>query len=278
MINYNKSSKQLAVDLINQVLDSKVGINEVEFTDVTYLEEGYYNTRAVLKPALGSTWQDPVTIEYDRLNMVYFFKGIPIIIEPNYQRTLSDLLPVINKTYSLSLSRDDIIDGKIPEGTLPPYTLEIKINPTNPALYGSFRVVISNEDKSLKRKLSGVELGRIRYPTDDISKIQGPMYLRAIDFTEEKDTLLGYLRGDKVDERLVNLINRYTEDGWVNVNEMFDFNLFDSEIVYSGVNDTRLDYHTHPDYTHVLIIAINNAYCRNVSGYLTLHYNYSTLY
>lgn len=273
MIDYNKSSIQLAIDMVNQAAGTSFRIKDITFKDVKYLDEGYYNTSAKLVPALGSDYQDPVVIQYDRINVDTFFRGIEVKVQPAYQKMLSDYLPTINETYGLSLTSEDIVDGLIPVDTSPPFKVKITIKDDNPAFYGSFILLVTNERKSIRDMVDGVKFGGIPYPTENVGKIQGSLYFYGEDWTELRRLLESYYVNMFIDDRFINEINLYSNDLWISTPNLADFNLYNAKVVHNGQYDRNNEYTKKVGFSNVLVIRLDENYCKNVGGYLVFHYN-----
>lgn len=273
MVDYKKSCKQLALDMINSSAGTTLRTGDVDFKDVVYLDEGIYNTQITLTPAVISEWQEPITLQYDRLNIAQLFKGIPVKFKPNYQKTVGDFLPLVNEIYGLSLSVDDIMDGVIPDGINPPYTLHVKIREDNPAFYGEFHITVTDEDKSLRGLLSNLALPGITTPFGNTDKILGPLYLSGIDFSDNSASLSGYNADDVVDDHLTEIINLYSDDEWLSISSELPFNLYNAKVIYNSALDENNQYSKQRYFNRLLVIQLDETYCNNVSGYLTLHYN-----
>lgn len=273
MIDYNKPSMQLALDMINSAAGTQYRLKDITLMDIQYEEEGFYNTSATVTPVEGSGYQDPHRIQYDRINMDIFFKGIPVTVVPAYQKLLSDYLPSINKAYGLSLDASDIIDGVIPSNTNPPFKIDIQINPYNPAFYGKFTLLVSDARKSIKLMVDTIDFGGIPYPTLDKTKIQGPLYFYGEDWTGLANMFKLYNTGDKVDMSLLTQINLYSEDVWVLSTSPIQFNLYNAKVLYNERYDKTNVYTKKVGFENVLVIGLDEEYCTNVAGYLVFHYN-----
>ena len=264
---------QLAIDMINTAAGTQYRLKDVVLKEIKYEEDGFYNTSAVLSPVEGSGYQDPQRIEYDRINMDIFFKGIPITIVPAFQKLISDYLPSVNKAYGLSLDETDIIDGVIPSNVNPPFKIDVNINPYNPAFYGKFTLLISDARKSIKLMVDTIDFGGIPYPTLDKTKIQGPLYFYGEDWSGLADLFKMYNTSDKLDNALITQINLYSEDVWVNASTPMPFNLHNAVILYNGKYDKSNQYTKKVGFENVLVIGLDETFCTNVSGYLVFHYN-----
>ena len=264
---------QLALDMINSAAGTQYRLKDITLKDIRYEEEGFYNTSAIVTPVDGSGYQDPHRIQYDRINMDIFFKGIPVTVIPAYQKLLSDYLPTINKAYGLSLDASDIIDGVIPSNINPPFKIDIQINPYNPAFYGKFTLLVSDARKSIKLMVDTIDFGGIPYPTLDKTKIQGPLYFYGEDWTGLANMFKLYNTGDKVDMPLLTQINLYSEDVWVLSTSPIQFNLYNAKVLYNGRYDKTNIYTKKVGFENVLVIGLDEEYCTNVAGYLVFHYN-----
>lgn len=270
--DYKKPSKQLALDIINQRLPYVIRARDVQFKDITYLDEGIYNTRATIVPTENSEFYGIAEIEYDRINMAYFFRGVSVLIEPAYQKLLSDLLPTINGIYGLALTKDDIVDGII-ETTKLPYKVSITIKEDNPAYYGTFSVIIRDPNKSLTDLFNDISIGGIPYPSQDKNKIQGPLYFYASDYTVLKNVFSLYREHDLADDVLLDAINHVDDVKWLIDDDTQPFNLKFAKITYNGPIEEVNAYTKRNDFTHVFVIQVDKDYCNNISGPLVLHYN-----
>lgn len=272
MVDYNKSSILLALDMINKRIEGVLRPKDVEIKNVTYLDEGYYNTKALLQPVLGGEWQDAVEIEYDRINVASLFRGIPVKVVPAYQKKLSEYLPAINEQYGLAWTEEDIVDGIIPV-TQPPFKVVIEIKPDNPAFYGKFELIVTNHQKSIRTLVDGISFGGIQYPTDDPNRIQGPLYFYGPDMSELRQTFELYMQGDKVDDYLIEQINLYDNNIWVKRDKPQPFNLEGARILYNDVIGSNNQYTNRDTFTNVFVIGLDEKLCTNVAGYLVFHYN-----
>lgn len=273
MIDYRKSSEQLALDMINQTAGTMFRPRDIQFKNVTYLETGIRNTRVTLVPVPGSEYQDPVDITYDRINLAELFKFGPIKIIPAYQKRASDYLPVINDKYGLALNVNDIEDQDIHE-EVPPFNIQIKIKESNPAFYGYLDILVTNEQRSIRRLVDGLDFVGIPYPTLDKSKIQGPMYFYDTDWSELADIFQLYPIGDIVDGHFIKNVNLNDTAIWISEPHLAPYNLYNARILYNGEIKMMDDPYSHrEDKTHVLVIEPDKKYCKNISGYLTFHYN-----
>lgn len=277
-MNYKMSSKLLALSMINQTLNAGFREKDIDIVDVTYLEEGIFNTRVKLIPALNSSYQDDAVIEYDRINMQKLFKGITVVVKPAFQKKISDYLPIINEKYDLALTDSDIIDGIIPEGTKAPYRIKIKINPNNPAFYGEFEILVSDSQKSIRNMVDGITFTGIPYPTQDKDSIQGALYHYGEDWSELANLFSGYLTSQYIDKKFVEEVNLYTRDNWVYEEKAAKFNYYNSHVLYNGVIEENNEYTRKVGFTHVLVIQLSDVYCKEVSGHLVFHYNVNTDY
>lgn len=272
MIDYNKPSIQLALDMINRKAGTTFRTRDVTLENITYLDEGVYNTEATITPVQGSAYQEPYTIQYDRVNIEQLFRGVQIKIVPAYQKKLSDYLPSLNTKYGLSLTEEDIVDGII-EAVDPPFTVEIPIKENNPAFYGLLTILITNEQMSIRKMVDGIDFAGIPFPTKDKSKIQAPLYFYDSDWTELSQLLSLYSVGTQTDEAFVNNINLYDTVIWIDSSHKLDFNLHHANVLYNGEIGEENEYTRRKDFTHILVVEPNEKYCRNLSGYLTFHYN-----
>lgn len=276
MIDYNKSSIQLALDMVNSRLNSSLRPRDVRFEDVKYLEEGFFNTSAKIVPIPGSGYQDPAVIQYDRINIASLFRGMTVVVQPAYQKIVSDYLQTVNDKYGLALTSEDIVDGVIPP-TEPPFKLTVKIQDSNPAFYGQFELLISDERKSIKNMVDEITFSGIPYPTNDPNKIQGPLYFYGSDWTELKRTFQLYNTHDKLDKTFLDQINLYDTNIWVDRKVKSEFNLHQAEVLYHGKIEFGKEYTRRQDYTHVFVVKLDEEYCSNVTGYLVFHYNDQTV-
>lgn len=279
MINYRKSSLQLALDMINNVLGTQFKERDIQFTNIEYQAKGLYNTSAVIKPVVGSGYQDEIPIKYDRVNVQRLFKGIDVRVKPAHQHLLSDYIPFINEAYNLALCKEDIVDGIIPNTATIPFKIMVKIKEDNPAFYGEFSLLISDENRSLSKLFTKTEFDGISYPAEPKKDtLQAPLYFYAVDFSNGADVLSSYQTGWLVNDTLVNMLNNVGPDKWViNSEDSIPFNLYQARVQYNGVIGDNNNYTTKRGYSHVLVIYPDEKYCTNTSGYLLLHYNLATI-
>lgn len=273
MIDYNKSTTQLALDMINDRLGTQLRIKDVQLTEFALYPSGY-NTSVKIIPQPGSGWQESATIRYNRIDIGKLFHGINVTVKPGYQQLLSDYLPIINSDYNLSLMPEDIVDGKIPERIQPPFKLDIVMREDNPAFIGTLSILVTDSKRSIADIFEDInEFDGIAYPVTNNEKLQGPLYFFNEDWTPLAKILEGYRVGDFVDDGLVIKLNKVSRDVWVNQPKLDVFNLHQATIIFNGPIGIDNPYTSKRQPDNVLVIGINPLYCSNVEGYLVLHYN-----
>lgn len=126
---YPKQSMQMLVDLINQAnptLPVPLTATNALYgtpTAVTPTGGNVQNTSIKVTAQAGTKYVGNTTLLYRRLDFGILFRNLPIVIykyspasAASTPYKISDLLPLINAKYGLSLSATDVVDGNLPVG------------------------------------------------------------------------------------------------------------------------------------------------------------------
>lgn len=272
MIDYQKESHSLAVDLMNTRLTTPIRPHDVDIKDIVYLQEGIYNTRATLVARRSSAFSGEVTIEYDRLNLGTFFLGTTLEVLSSNQKLVSDYLPYLEKHYGLFLTEKDIVDGRIVNENMSlPFKFILKVKENNPAWYGQVEITVVSE----KPQLRSIELRDSQEVKKLIGQEQATPHLFGVDFSPISELLSHYYKGQVVPDRLKDYLNQVSEHTWVIESEFGQpYNLANAKVLYNGkTEETTLT--TNKNMSHVMVVELDNTLCENMQGYLLLHYNLS---
>lgn len=274
MAGYKRSSKQLAVDILNAAQTAhRFTVDNVDIVNVKYEEEGYYNTSATVIPRSGGGYQDKAEIRYDRINIGHIFMGVDVTLHPLNQNRLSNYLPLINDKYDLLLDIDDIEEVVI-DNPQPPFYFDLKIKEGNPAFYGQLRVLVSNPAKSLKDILKDITLNGIGGYPGSSDKINGVLYSYCNQYNNLEDDIRELNLYETLNDNLVNKINYQDRNIWLNVPVKSKFNFFGSVVIYKGSSAYVPEGVIRKnEYNSIIIIKLNEEYCTGVEGYFVLYYN-----
>lgn len=277
--DFNKPSIVIAIDAINKATGHRFTRRDITLADIEYLDEGYYNSQAKIVPVPGSVYYDEVTIQYDRFNILKLFHGVDVTIPLGNQKTLADFLPIINKRYGLSLDKDDIINGVIPEDATLPFRVLIQIDEDNPAFLGYIPVTFIDDEVSLTYILAktdnafSIEEPYEILPEETDKLIVGETLLLDYDYTEYSNKLGLLTIGTIANNIIESALDSHPLE-WHNAPYTMENNLFKAEVVYNGVMESNEQIYTpvNRDFTDVLVLKLNPTYCDNITGNLIFRY------
>lgn len=272
----NQTSENAVIELINIDNDLYLSKADVVITNVrtnpnpTVGSDGMVrDTIATAVAVKGGNLKNNVDVTYHRLRADVIFSKVTTVIAPNHQVTTADLLPEINKMYTLQLQENDIIPAVIDLRNLP-FTTEIVFKSNNPAWVGKFPVIIRKLPLNLAEHLLVRDLPIHRYPSGQTDLIQGPLYCYGADFTPYRSVLTG-MTTESDPTVLMPVLNRImAPDQWGDRPSQSPFNVNGSKVVYNGPVIDR--YSTRTDKERVLVLLLSNN-CNNIAGQLMLHYN-----
>ena len=159
MALYPKQSKSMVLDLIrasNPSLPVELTADNCDFSDPNTIATpsgSIVNTEVTVVPFYTAGYIGKKKFQYRRVELSTLFRGVVPVISlwtsagPNATPfTIYQLLDVLNKKYGLSLTQDDVSDGKFPVGntTTPGYigtrtsVVAVYAKPTSLGFTGSF--------------------------------------------------------------------------------------------------------------------------------------------
>jgi len=202
---YPKQSLQMLVDLINQANPQLpvplTTTNALYGTPAVIAPGGNIQNTSIKVTALaGTKYVGNTTLTYRRLDFSILFRNLPIVIykySPAANNAspykISDLLPVINAKYGLSLTTTDIVDGSLPAGnTNANATIGLAAGTRNssivvnaqtgsPGFVGSFTLYWVQAPQDISQMISVTSLETSRAFPGSKSTIDGSLYVVSAD-------------------------------------------------------------------------------------------------
>ncbi len=195
----NKTGKELVWDLINQANPRSVPFSAANssienITAGSYTQDGIsYDTRARLRGLSNTGYTGVVYVYYNRLALSQLFKNFQPSIETFSAADLHSALPVINRTYGLSLTTADLTNAALTNPNTASYVGTVNVNPgPNSPLLGAGSVTLQYRRglPYLDAFILDKNLAAYTHPVSDTTKKAAQMLTFGIDFTEYKNLLL----------------------------------------------------------------------------------------
>lgn len=271
---YNKATGDLVFDLIKDANpDSDFTTDQVRLTNFTDNTNGdtLRNTTGTLVAIPGMGREGEVTLTWNRPDMAQIFSDVDVYVSSTDKYKKSDLLAEINTNFGFQLATEDIYDEVLNLTTVPLVTT-IKMRPTCPAFTGQLTVNIGDPKKAIDTVIRNTDLDGLAYPTNQSVKIQGPLYLYAMDYSYDAANMQLFGYGDLIEGDLLDILNRKSPDTWVNTPTAADWNMASATVAYNGVT-TSAPVYVNTSYDRCVVIHLDDTLCTNVAGHLILHYN-----
>lgn len=185
------------------------------------------------------------------------------------------------KNNGIYLSKDDIDNLDVTKYKTN-YTVKAKVGSLRFVGEFTFRVTPLN-------KIDLRPLTQFRFPdleiidnARDVTKINGSVYLRHLDFSFYSDVLASAADGSEYPDAslLSSIISKasgitFTASGSLTENNITHSVRSDGvalyKVLYNGKR--KPEYNSRADLDNVLILELNPSYCSNILGYLMIHYN-----
>lgn len=196
-----KQGKELLWDLINEANPRAVPFSAENsalesITGGSFTVDGTaYNTRARVRGLPGTGYTGSQLVYYNRLTLpLLFLQNTPLNVESFSAADVHALLPVINRTYGLTLTTADINNATLSNPNVPSYVdgVNLTANSTTSALLttGFVRLTYRRGLPYLDKFIIDKNLLAYTHPVTDASVKSAQMLTYGIDFTDSKNLLL----------------------------------------------------------------------------------------
>lgn len=204
---YPKQSMQMMVDLINQAnpnLPVPLTTTNALYgtpTAVTPTGGNIQNTSIKVTALAGTKYVGNTTLLYRRLDFSILFRNLPIVIYKYSPAAvnaspykISDLLPVINAKYGLSLTTADIVDGSMVPGNTNAVaaiglaagtrnsSITVAANTASPGFIGSFTLYWVQAPQDISGMISVTNLETARVFPGSRNVVDSSVYVPDLDF------------------------------------------------------------------------------------------------
>lgn len=192
MPKYLKPSREMLIDAINVkngLVNTPLTWDQIAagFPEKVMTPTGMRNTRLLIYGLKQGGYRGSVTVTYDRIDLEELFRNVtPLVLMKSTPSKLSDLLPVLNTTYGLSLVADDIIDQNV-SGLGEDFILKLEMRAGCVAWFGSFDLRASKFIPKLVNIIVDNALDVIVPPFVLDDKPNAEYVAYGYDFTEMKD-------------------------------------------------------------------------------------------
>lgn len=271
---YNKPTDILVFDLIKEANpDSDFTQDQIRLTNFAENTNGdpLRNTVGKLMAIPGMGREGEVTLTWNRPDIAEIFSEVDVYVSVTNKFKKSDLLAEINLNFGFQLAAEDIYDEVLNLSTVPTIT-QLKIRPTCPAFTGTLQVIIGDPKKAIDTVIRNTDLDGLAYPTNQSTKIQGPLYLYAQDYSYDNENMQRFGYGDLIEGDLLIILNRKSPSQWVNTPTPAEWNMAGATVWYNGPT-AQAPVYVNSNYSRCVVIHLDDTLCTNVAGHLILHYN-----
>lgn len=271
---YNRNTWDILWDMITKVNpDIEFTKEQVRLTEVIneFNPNTNRNTQGKLVgiPEMGR--EGEYIISWDRISLRDVFKNdIYVPYNPD-ALFISDYLSVFNKAFRFKLSTSDIYDEAVTINDLP-QKITVRFRESCPSFIESFDLYIGNPKLSIGLVMKEGVLDGVSLPGFKLGYYYGPMLYWAEDFTGISEQLATLTPGIAIEGDNASYFKLILNEPWVDAKEGADYNFHGSYVYYNGPV-SKSPVPANDNYSHVLVINLNENFCLNVSGYLLLHYN-----
>lgn len=271
-----KSSKESFIDILNE----QSGLGE---TDTFALDDIVFRDGHKLNNGLNSIWlclkndspENCVQVNFEKI-CIPDILGMDLLILDLYDPTPQTIREAIAVNYRWDVSIEDYLVVKISEDR---YGSKWEVIPTKENLLfkGSVEIHVRPLNKILDRTVRTFLDVHTYFRTNENNDRPDVSYIfKPKSPSKEFDVLLKGLKADQValedavGKDLVKLAKNLTNDNWVSVGAVTEFNLYNARIIYNGLNTGKF-FSGSRQHSHVLVIELSE-FCSNLKGQWSIPY------
>lgn len=223
MSKYLKPSREMLIDAINLkngLIDDPLTWDQIAagFPEKVLTPTGERNTRLLIYGLKQGGYKGSVTVTYDRIDLEALFRNVtPLALYKSKPSKLSDLLPVINNAYGLSLIADDIIDQDV-SALGDDFIATVEMKQGCVAWFGSFEMRVSDFIPKLVNIIVDNKLDVIVPPFQLDNKPNAEYIAYGYDYTEMKTTFASWGGNRVLTQDDIDLLNEVVPLKFVNKN------------------------------------------------------------
>lgn len=278
MAYYNTPSRTMLLDAINfqnGLQNNPLTWDQIAagFPEQITTPSERRNTRLMIYGLRQGGYRGSVTLTYDRIDLDELFRNVtPLVLTKTPPKKLSDLLPLLNEQYGLSLVEDDIIDQDV-ASLGDDFVLTVQMKQGCVAWFGSIDVRASKFLPKLQNIVVDNKLDVIVAPFVLNAKPNAEYFAYGYDFTDMKDTFATWSVNRVLTQDDIDQLNEIAPLGFINQNAA---GIGDGKIAlkgakYAGIANVTPTSLYDPAFTKA--VRITMAADSGHKGTLILHYS-----
>lgn len=278
MAKYTKTSKEMLLDAINienNLQNSPLTWNQIAagFPEKVTSPSARKNTRLIIYGLKQGGYKGTVTLTYDRLTLPEIFRNVTPVVVTEPVALLSELLPQLNKTYGLSLDKDDIVEKSVAD-LGEDFLINVELRPGCLAWEGDFELRFTKFRPKLKDLIADYLLDIIVAPFAIGTKPRAEYIAYGFDYSTMGETFKTWSINRVLTQDDIDQLNE-TVVGLKLVNKT-GANALTGEVALAGAKVAAMatvtdDSLYNPMYEKA--IAITLPATSNYDGQLILHYS-----
>lgn len=278
MAKYTKTSKEMLLDAINienNLQNNPLTWNQIAagFPEKVTSAGADKNTRLIIYGLKQGGYKGTVTLKYDRISLPEIFRNVTPVVVTESVALLSQLLPKLNKTYGLSLDKDDIIEQSVAD-LGEDFLITVQLRAGCVAWEGDFELRFTKFRPKLKDVIADNVLDVIVAPFPMGAKPRAEYVAYGYDYSTMGETFKTWAVNRTLTQDDIDELNE-TVQGLKLVNKT-GANAAAGEIALSGAKVTSINTVTANSLFNVMYekaIVITLAATSNYEGQLIIHYS-----
>lgn len=278
MAKYTKTSKEMLLDAINienNLQNNPLTWNQIAagFPEKVTSAGADKNTRLIIYGLKQGGYKGTVTLKYDRISLPEIFRNVTPVVVTEPVALLSQLLPKLNKTYGLSLDKDDIIEQSVAD-LGEDFLITVQLRSGCVAWEGDFELRFTKFRPKLKDVIADNVLDVIVAPFPMGAKPRAEYVAYGYDYSTMGETFKTWAVNRTLTQDDIDELNE-TVQGLKLVNKT-GANAAAGEIALSGAKVTSINTVTANSLFNVMYekaIVITLAATSNYEGQLIIHYS-----
>lgn len=278
MAKYTKTSKEMLLDAINienNLQNNPLTWNQIAagFPEKVTSVGADKNTRLIIYGLKQGGYKGTVTLKYDRISLPEIFRNVTPVVVTEPVALLSQLLPKLNKTYGLSLDKDDIIEQSVAD-LGEDFLITVQLRAGCVAWEGDFELRFTKFRPKLKDVIADNVLDVIVAPFPMGAKPRAEYVAYGYDYSTMGETFKTWAVNRTLTQDDIDELNE-TVQGLKLVNKT-GANAAAGEIALSGAKVTSINTVTANSLFNIMYekaIVITLAATSNYEGQLIIHYS-----
>jgi len=149
-LDFTKPPAEIIVELINYCNGTSLTSDMLTY-GLPAVITGNHNTVVIASSTSTSPYEGDLEVTYNRIDLGEYFADLDkFLVAEDGARYVSDIIPQINATYKLNLTRDDYLDAPLPDSSQTDSSqgasFVLKANPRSLIFIGQVALRVTNND------------------------------------------------------------------------------------------------------------------------------------